>query len=340
MKTLTSQERDYQEMSAAEYARSVDLPLDDGRQMTGEIALANETRFNESYFNRPVTNYALGRWDTVVDINAELEFFAPPVQVPRRFTYAEFVNVEDFLSENVDDQRAIGGDFKRVEYTSKKTAAQTDNRGLTIRIDLDEIAEKDEWETTAVDRLIRRLKRNKLRRAIALLSAAATNTAKTWDTTALKDPDQDVQTDLVAAAALVGLKPNRVGYGETSWDKRRISHRAQNTAGGFASAAMTPEQLAASLMVDKVFVSKARFSSSATARTEIVSNLVLEFLAFDNGDKDDPSSIKGFWSPTDGGGPVRVFTQQVSAKLYDVTVEHYELTKMTSTLGVKKLTIS
>jgi hypothetical protein len=162
----------------------VDLPFDDGRQAPGVIALANDTRFNESYFNRPVTNYALGRWDTVVDINAELEFFAPPVQVPRRFTYAEFVNVEDFLSENVDDQRAIGGDFKRVEYTSKKTAAQTDNRGLTIRIDLDEIAEKDDWETVTVDRLIRRLKRNKLRRAVTLISAAATNTAKTWDTTA------------------------------------------------------------------------------------------------------------------------------------------------------------
>lgn len=337
---LNSQERDYQHQRALAFARSVDLPFDDGRQGPGVIALANDTRFAESYFNRPVTTYALGRWDKVVDINAELEFFAPPTQVPRRFTYAEFVNAEDFLSENVDDQRAIGGDFKRVEYTSKKTTGQTDNRGLTIRIDLDEIAEKVDWETVAVDRLIRRLKRNKLRRAIALLSAAATNTAKTWDTTAGKDPDQDVQTDLLAGAALVGLKPNCVGYGETAWDKRRISHRAQLSAGGFASSKMTPDEVGTSLMVDKVMVSRARFSSTATARTEIVSNLVLEFLGYDAGSIDDPSSIKGFWSPVDGGGPVRVFTQQVSAKLYDVTVEHYELTKMTSTLGVRKLTIS
>jgi hypothetical protein len=67
-----------------------------------------------------------------------------------------------------------------------------------------------------------------------------------------------------------------------------------------------------------------------------VSNLVLEFLGYDAGSVDDPSSIKGFWSPVEGGGPVRVYTQQISAKLYDVTVEHYELTKVTSTLGCQE----
>ena len=79
-----------------------------------------------------------------------------------------------------------------------------------------------------------------LRRAIALLSAAATNTAKTWDTTAGKDPDSDVNTELVTAADLSGIRPSRVGFSDTSWSKRLLAHRAQNTAGGFASAAMTP----------------------------------------------------------------------------------------------------
>lgn len=325
---------------ALAFARSVGLPYDDGRQAPGVIALANESRFSESYFTQPLTTYAIGGWDKIVDLEAELNFFAPPVQVPRKFIYGEFINAEDFFSDAAaDDLRAIGGDFKRVEYTSKKTNAQTDNRGLTMRVDLDEVADKSNWEQMAVDRLIRRLKRNKLRRAVTLIAAAGTNTARTWDVTAGKDPDQDMRTSLIAASVASGLRPNRAGYGETAWDKRALSHRAQVTAGGFSSAGMTPEQVASLLGLDRVMVSKARFTSGAN-RTEIVNNLVLSFFAEEGLGAEDPSNVKGFWSPTESGGPVRVYAQRVNAKLYDITVEHYELTKITSTLGIRKETIS
>jgi hypothetical protein len=189
--------------------------------------------------------------------------------------------------------------------------------------------------------LLRRLARNSLRRSLTLLSNAATNTTKTWDTTAGKDPDKDVETDLITAADASGVRPNRVFYGDTAWDKRRVSHRAQNTAGGFASAGMTPEQTAAYLNVDGVKVSRERYQSSASAKTQIVNNLVLMYYGMPNPDPEDPSNIKRFVTPiASGSGLFKVYTQQVSAKLYDISVEHYELTKVVSTLGARKFTVS
>lgn len=305
----------------------------------GQFAIANESRFNESYFSRPLTTYAVGYRDPS-NLDAELEFFAPRVAVNRRFEYAAFSNAEEFFSETTDDLRAIGADYKRVEYTSTKVNAKTENRGLTLRVDLDEVAEKDGWEEMSVAKLVRRLRRNSLRRSVALLSAAATNTAKTWDTTAGKDPDQDVAAELVTAATASGVKPTRVGYGDTAWSKRTLAHRAQTSAGGFANAGMSEAQVAAFLGVDQVFRSTSRYQSAAASKTEVVANLVLMFAAMGGADTEDPSNIKRFVSPTISGGDLRVYTQQVGSKLYDITVEHYELLKITSTLGIRKFTVS
>jgi hypothetical protein len=313
------------------------LPAGQGAKH-GDIEFANAARLTEAYFSEPLTAYAVG-WRDPNNIEATCDFFAPPVAVNRRFEYAEAVNAEEFLSET-DDVRAIGSDFKRVEFKSTKTTAKTQNKGLSICVDLDEVADKQGWEQNYTAKLLRRLLRNELRRAVALLSAAATNNAKTWDTTAGKDPDQDVRSDLLAASTASGIRPNRVGYGDTAWDKRGLSHRAQNTAGGYASAALTPDQLAALLMVDRVLVSRERYQATAAAKAEIVNNLVLEFFAADNLDPEDPSNIKRFWTPAEGGGRWRIYSQQISSKLYVITVEHYSLIKVTSTLGLRKLTIS
>jgi len=303
------------------------------------ICLANDARFAEAYFNRPLTAYAVGYRDTA-DLEGDLEFIAPRVAVNRRFTYEVWSNAEEFLSETLDDLRAIRGDFKQVEYTSTKVEAKTENRGLTMRVDLDEVAEKSGWEERYTSKLIRRLRRNSLRRATALVSAAAVNTAKTWDTTTGKDPDQDVLSELVLASDVSGVRPNRVFYGETAWSKRILAHRAQNNAGGYASAGLAEGSVAAFLAVDGVRYSRARYQSAAAAKTQIVGNLVLMYHALGGADVDDPSNIKRFVSPTASGGDVRVYTQQISAKIYEITVEHYEALKVTSTLGIRKFTVS
>lgn len=316
------------------------LPRDAGdANRPGTIALANTSRFVETFFDEPLTTYAVGYRDNS-DLDASLEFYAPRTPSPRRFSYKTMANAEEFYTDTGDDSdvRAIGADFKTVKYTGGEVEARTHNKGLTVRVDLDEVTPGWEQRTTA--KLLRRLKRNELRRAIALLSAGATNTAKTWDTTAGKDPDQDVISDLITAGDSSGIAPNRIGYGLTAWSKRGLSHRAQSTAGGFASAAMTPEALAGILGVDSVYVSRERYQSSASAKTQIVANLVLMFNAMGGADLEDSSNIKRFVSPVEGGGDVRVYQQQVTSKLVDVTVEHNSLIAITSTLGIRKFTVS
>jgi hypothetical protein len=305
----------------------------------GEVALANASRFVETYFDEPLTTYAVGFRDTS-DLDASLDFFAPKTPSPRRFTYKTQTNAEEFYSDTGDDSdiRAIGGEFKRVEYTGGEVEAKTYNKGLMVVVDLDSVTPG--WEQRTVAKLMRRLKRNELRRSIALISAAATNTAKTWDTTAGKDPDQDVIADLITAGDSSGVAPNRVGYGLTAWSKRGLSHRAQNTAGGFASASLTPQSLAGILGVESCYVSRERYQSGAAAKTQIVANLVLMFNAMSNADLEDSSNIKRFVSPVEGGGDFRVYVQQISSKLVAVTVEHNSLIAITSTLGIRKFTVS
>jgi hypothetical protein len=331
-------------MKAAVYAAAIGmaaegiLPHDYMLKSHGDVCFANESRFNEAYFQQPLTDYAVG-WKDPNNIEGTLNFFAPRVMVPHRFEYAEMTNAEEFLSET-DDERGIGGDFKAVEYTAKKTQAKTANRGLTTRVDRDQIAGDSTWELRTIERLLRRCYRNELRRALTLLSAASTNTAKTWDVTAGKDPDQDVLAELIVATTASGVKPTNVGYGDTAFSKRLLAHRAQATAGGFASAGLSEGELASFLGVNKVMVSRERYQSGAAAKTEIVNNLVLMFTSLDGANVDDPTTLKRFVSETEGGGFYKVYRHEVGVKFIDLTVEYYSLIKVTSTLGARKFTVS
>ena len=308
----------------------------------GDIFFANDSRFNETYYSEPLTNYLVG-WRDPNDIEGTLNFIAPPVAVGRRFEWKAAVNAEEFLSEVVDDQRAIGSDFKRVTYTGTDVTDKTLNKGLTYIADLDNVIGNN-WQNQKAAKLQRRLFRNELRRAIAALSAASTNNALTWDTTAGKNPDQDLKTDLITATTASGIRPNRILYGDTAWNKRGICYEAQTNMTGYASIGlMGPEQLKARLMVDDVRVSKERYQSAASSKSEIVSNLIFALYAQDGVDTEDPTNVKRFVSEFDaeqGGGRVRVYVQQISSKLVAITVEHYSKVVVTSSLGMRKGTIS
>jgi hypothetical protein len=203
---------------------------ENGTILPGDIYLANESRFNAAFFSEPLTDYAVG-WREPNNIEALLDFIAPPVQVSRRFEYKKADNNEAFLSDS-DDARAIGADFKRVEYRGSSVNEKTLNRGLTIRVDLDAAGETPNWRELYTGRLLQRMYRSELRRAIDLLVNSATNTAKTWDITAGKDPDQDILTELIAAVDSAGIRPNRVVFGDLAWSKRLVSHRAQRRRAG------------------------------------------------------------------------------------------------------------
>src|SRR4051794_31861009 len=209
------------------------IRLLDGHQQPGHIYLANEARFTTAFFSEPLTQYATG-WKDPNDLEALLDFIAPSVQVGRRFEYKQAVNAEAFLTDT-DDARAIESDFKRVEYKGSSVNDKTTNRGLTIRLDLDAISVANYRELYTA-RLLQRLLRSELRRAVDTLVSGATNVAKTWDNSAGKDPDQDVLTEMIAAVNASGVPANRVLFGHSAWNKRLIAHRAQASAGGFASS--------------------------------------------------------------------------------------------------------
>ena len=314
-----------------------------GDYKAGQVLFANDARFLETYFSEPLTNYAVG-WRDPNNIEETLDFIAPPVVVGRRFEWKKANNAEEFLSEVVDDERAIGADFKRVEYTASDVTDKTINKGLTYIADLDNVSGLN-WQNNKVAKLLRRLYRNEFRRGIAGLAGVATNTNVTWDTSAGVNPDQDLKTDLLTATTASGIRPNRVLYGDTAWYKRGFSYEGQvGTSTAYANiAAMTPNQLASRLMVDKVMVSRERYQTSATAKSEIVSNLVLAFFAEGGVDTEDPSNVKRFvssFSPEQGGGLVRVYVQQISSKLVAITVEHYSKIIVTFSMGIRKWTVS
>ena len=316
----------------AQYEHLAQLPV-------GTIAAANDSLFVEQNFSEPLTIYATG-WRDPSDLRGSLDFVAPAVKVGRRFEFARMPNAEEFFTE-VDDVRAIGADFKRVEYTSTKQFGVTVNKGLTLRVDIERTANNPQWQQQAVGRLMRRLLRNEFRRAVGILMANATQTTRTWDGTMLEDPDQDVLTDLIAGQDDSGVRANRVLYSESSWYKRNLSYRAQlNRAGTLDLAMKTPEEVAAILEVDRVRVETARYQATATAKGEIVGNQVIEFYAEDSMTTDDPSHLKRFVSDTDAKTQFAVYVQPYGVKAWDVTVEHYSNIILTSHLGLRSLAIN
>lgn len=313
----------------------------------GEMYFANDAVFTQQYFDEPLTTYAVG-WKDPNKIEDTLEFFAPSAVTPRRFTYKSWTNVDEFLSEDAwGDLRAIGQEFASVTYTGSEVHARTDNRGLRIRVDLDEVADPSSplaggfpaYQARVVEKLKRRILRNSLRRTITLLAAASINNAKTWSTGA-SDADNDIVQQLVTATSQGGIRPNRVGYGDTAWARRFQGYRAQNVAGAYASAGLNPETVASLLAIDKAYISKERYSAAGAGLSEVVGNMVFMFYAQDGVDIEDPTNIKRFYSNTDSGGPWRVYVQQVTSKLMDITVEHYEKVVITSLLGLNTFAVS
>jgi hypothetical protein len=304
----------------------------------GQICLANESRFNSAFFSEPLTAYATG-WTDPNKLEALLDFLAPPVQVGRRFEFKQADNSEAFLSDT-DDARALGADFKRVEYKGSSIQDKTYNKGLTLRVDLDMAGDMPNWRELYTARLLQRMIRNELRRATNVLVTGATNVAKTWDTTAGKDPDSDILTELMNSVDASGVRPNRIVFGDVAWNKRLVAHRAQASAGGYASAGLVPDELAGFLGVDGVRISRERYQSSASAKSKVVPDIVLLFYGIDGATTDDATHAKRFWSAVEGGGKYRVYEHQVNSKMVDLTVEHYSNVLLTSSVGLRKLTIS
>jgi len=312
------------------------LQEDRGTNLVKDVLYAaNEARFTSTNYSEPLTQYIVG-WQDPANLAELLEFFAPEVpNTPRRFEFKKGTNAEYFLTET-DDVRAIGSAFKRVEQKGTTVTDRTYNKGLTTRVDHDDVL-GDDWRERKVAWLKARLLRNEIIRVVALLGTAATNLAKVWDST--KDPDADMRDSLRLATSSSGIRPNRIAIGEGAWDLRTDAYHAGAHAGVYVQGDKTPEEVGRKLGVESCRVVSARYQSSASAKSKVLGDTVLEFLAEAVLDKDDPSNIKRFISPTEQGQMWGVYIEE-HPKFTDISVEHYSNTVITSTLGIRKLTIS
>ena len=328
--------------NARQYGKAVDLTLERDVETLqhGQIYLANDDRFTQGTYSQPLTTFAVGGWGNT-GLEQELQLYTgTPIQVPRRFSYKVWANAEALRSDTTEDVRAIGGDFKEVNLTSTEVNAKVVNRGLIMALDKDEVADGVITEQMAVQYLTSRIKLNQLRRASALLIAAATNTARTW-LSGTRDADLDEVTAIHAYHTATGVYPNTVAYGKTAWLGRLTTMRALATAAGFASSSWSETELAAFLGVDTVGRVTAAYQSASATKTVVGASIVLTYLRSMSGMREDPSNLKYFWAPTDmGGGPVAAFRYEVGSKKIVVGVQHNELLAITYSGGIQTLTIS
>lgn len=321
------------------------LPLNMGSRAFAEAkALGNEERFTSAYYSEPLTQYAVG-WTDPENLEELTNFIAPRVPVGRRFEYKQAVNAEAFLSE-IDDERAIGADFKQVEYQGSTVSSKTANRGLKYRLDLDEEGAGILTEELIVSRLIQRIRRNQFRRAVLALTtlSAANNTAVTWTynagTNPNAQPNEDIRAQAQRAQIDSGVYPNRLLMDLLSWNISRKTYAAQAlSAGAITAYGMTIADVCAQVGIDMGKVCKPVYQSSSTAKAYILGQRSIAFYSQDNPTRDDPTNLKHFVTPA-GDGDFRVYRQPVGAKFVDITVEHYDNIVGTATVGINQLAVT
>ena len=314
------------------------LPADGAGVRNGSIFAANDANFDAQFLNQPLTDYIVGAEDNQ-PLQELLSQMAPDVPVGRSFTYRTADTKEAFQTDSADDGdiRELGGDFKQVRRTGAQVDGRTDNKGLTMVLDDDEGGGLPAVQQRAVLNLTNRLLRSELRRVITLLDANDTaETSVNWGpTNTTADPDADILSMLENSGDERGVDSTTLVLGG-AWLRRVLALRRSNTPGGYGTGALNLEQLAAYFNVDRVVLMRARFQSSSTAKTKILTNDVYAYHAQPGLMNDDASNIKRFVTPAGGGGGVQVYIER-RLKKWLVSVEHYSRILCTSSVGIRKL---
>ena len=306
----------------------------------GRVLAFNASQFAGNNPSEFLSNYAVRYQDANQQgIDAIRQFIAPdvPSNTSQFVEYALYNFSDGYLSldNTTDDVRGVSADFPTLRSPSHQLVSQRiANRGLAVEVDEDEERLDGDWQERQIAFLRGVLDRSRLRRTVALFVAGAVNVAKTWNGTT--DPDQDVMDELEAQS----LRSSRILYGPGAWTKRSRALRTQNTAGSFASAKMTLEDLAGEFAVEEVQVARAKYTTGTTTSGNIVGSQVLLFVAGTNLGRNDFSNLKTFTAPTKTGQRYAVYVRQIGDKRWRIAVECYETVAITSTVGLEVITVS
>ena len=294
------------------------------------IQLGNSDRFDEAFFSEPLTAFAQ---DFVVggDTQKLMDAIAGKIRVPRRFEYRVYGSAAELAAINPyapveSEVRALGADFKEIPKSRDIQLGKTLNKGFAIRLDEDEMNADPEWEMNCVKRIKIGLVRKDAKRMTSLLynGLTATTAKLDWWGGASQDPDSDLLGMVKLAAQTGGLYPNWMLMDRQAWATRIISLRTTGGSLAAQSSLMSPAELGDWLGVKLYVVDKSDFS---------IENLVLVGYSGSQG-LDDLGSIRRFVTPAKGGAEYRAYKRQVSAKVWEIVVEHYsDLVVTGPTLG-------
>ena len=151
----------------------------------GQVFLANEGSVDNQFLSEALTQYSVGWKSPDGKLEATLRALTgEPIVVPKRFSFKKMDNAKAFASvENDEDVRAIGADFKRVTVQGTTVDSHTVSKGLTMRIDRDELNDNPQAEQDAVAYVRTLLYRGEIIRAFSGLAGAAAGgnaTTATW----------------------------------------------------------------------------------------------------------------------------------------------------------------
>jgi hypothetical protein len=304
----------------------------------GVITTANASLFAQAHFSEPMTSYATG-WRDPYSFDARCEFLAPSIMPSGDyFEYITYENAEAFFSDGqYDDLRAIGADFKTVDFTSDKVWQKIPNRGLRIVLDWDRIKTMANWEQYYTGMLLQRIKRNAFRRKVALAIASATNVPLVWDPAGAADPDNDLVTEVQATGDVSGITPNRALWGIGAQLLRFATYGATNTAKAMTGRLLTPVEASSKIGLEAQ-VDESRYQSGIT-KARILGSQVILFNAYGTS-TEDPSNFKTAKGPTQQGGETAVYVRQLSVKQWEIVVEVYEMEWCATPLGVTLLSVT
>lgn len=303
---------------------------------------ANEAQFNQDYYSSELTQFA-NTAQPNEDIEKALNFAAPTVFVARRFEYKKIADNDTFFSES-DDIRTVGSSFKHIDFNGETIQAKTFNKGLTVRVDTDDIAGGD-WEARYVYALKNRLCLNEYRRTIKAfvetIKAAQKKAkkqlveSKAW-TGDKAQPDADIRNAILTARSDYGFSPNRLLFSEGAWYLRQDCYASQNNAGARIAAELPREALAEKLLVENVQLIKQ--VHLGLQGKELEGDEIFVFYAQNGLLKDEPSAVKRFVTPFDDGHLFRVYVEP-HTKYTDITVEHYSNIVVTSGTNILQIKV-
>lgn len=332
-------------MAAAAYQHvGVALTNDIGSVPTGRVCLANEALIVQSSYIEELTTFGIGYGSMQPNGLQRLrDFLAPPrPSTSRSIRVVQYDENEPWATADYSKvKRTILGDFPEVR---QRTATKVDrlilNRGLSVKLDLDELKDKPMWQQTHTKWLIDLLMRASVLEAVALYQASATVINTTWD--GASNPDLEIKNELLALANITGFHPTRGVFGDTATVKRQAAYENQLTAGSLAhSMMMSEQQIATATGLAEVITDAERYQSSSTAKTEIIGSNVFLFTAVPGESPEDPSNIvRHVANASYGGGEYAVYLTPHGVKSTILTVENYELLVAQHTTGIAQLVIN